>query len=326
MKILKIQLVLIMLFTFMYVNSQDLHLSQFDASPIIINPSYTGMYNESDFRITNQYRSQWNAITRKSFLSSILTYDMPIREKWGAGAYIINDNSAGLLNSFSFVLSGAHDITVGNQEKHKMSVGLQFGIIYKSFNFDNFLYDNQYSEGMFDSFLPSGEVFEIYSRLLPEANIGVSYRNIDNSIDFNPYIGFSVIHALNPKDNLTNMEESRLPTKFVLNGGTKYFISDKIILDPKFLAMMQSNNYEFIMGLESSFELSGIDLNLIGGASYRYDDAVITTLGIFYNNVIYRVSYDFNVSELRRFTNYKGGLEFSIVFLKLTRTNQRIYY
>ncbi|MFH2143890.1 MAG: PorP/SprF family type IX secretion system membrane protein [Bacteroidota bacterium] len=322
--IYKYQAILVIIMICGYSSAQDIHFSQFDASPIIINPSYTGMYTESDFRATNQYRSQWDALARKSYLSSILTYDMPFQEKWGLGAYIINDNSARVYNSFSFVLSGAHDIIIDDQERHKLSVGIQLGVIYKSTRLEDFLFDNQYSSGRFNEDLPTGEVFEKNARLMPETNIGVSYQNVENSKMFNPYGGISVFHILNPKENLTAADDSRLPLKFVLHGGSKISINDKITLDPKFLLMKQRNAYEIVIGAGSVFQIKDTDFNILGGINYRWNDAVITTVGLYYKNFIYRVSYDFNVSKLREFSSYKGGLEFSLVFLKLTRSSQRL--
>ena len=60
------------IFTSLTINAQDIHFSQYDASPIVLNPSLTGMYKDVNYKATNQYRSQWDAVTRKSYLSSRL--------------------------------------------------------------------------------------------------------------------------------------------------------------------------------------------------------------------------------------------------------------
>lgn len=300
---------------------QDIHFSQYDASPVIINPAYTGMYDNAKYRVTNQYRNQWDAVARKSYMSSIITYDMPYKEKWGMGAYLINDNSARVYNSFSFVASGAHNITIDDNNKHFLTAGLQLGIIYKRTNIDNYLFDNQYNEGYFDPDLPSGENFEYSSRILPEINLGVAYRYNEKMKTALPYGGISFFHLLNPKDNITANSESRLPLKYVFHGGCIVTVSDKVVLDPKVLVMMQRNVFEINIGATGIFQLNETDFNLIGGLNYRWNDAVISSFGLYYKNIIYKVSYDFNVSELREFSNFKGGLEFSIVFMKMSKLN-----
>ncbi|MFH2095352.1 MAG: PorP/SprF family type IX secretion system membrane protein [Bacteroidota bacterium] len=298
------------------VQAQDIHFSQYDVSPVVLNPAHTGMYNDSEYRATNQYRNQWDALIRKSYMSEILSFDMPFKDKWGLGGYIINDNSARVYNSFTFVASGAHDITIDEADRHKLSVGLQLGMIYKTTRTEEYLFDNQYTDGRFDPELPTGENFEKNWRIMPEINMGVAYRNNEENKQFSPYGGIAVFHIMNPKDNLTTGEVSRLPIKFVFQGGCKYFLNDRITLDPKLLIMRQRNAMEYDIGALSYFQLQDADFHLIGGINYRYKDAVVTTLGIYYRNFIYRVSYDFNVSKLREFSSYKGGLEFSLIFLK----------
>ncbi len=306
------------------VNAQDIHFSQYDASPIVLNPSLTGMYKDANYKATNQYRSQWDAVTRKSYLSSIITYDMPFKEKWGMGAYLINDNSARVYNSFSFVLSGAHDIAIDEQNRHRLSVGLQLGIIYKSTRIDDYLFDDQYSEGTFHSDISTGEVFEKNARIMPEINLGFSYQNAEENKTANPYGGLAVFHITNPKENLTPVGNSRLPLRFVFHGGSKIIISDKVTLDPKLLLMRQRNAMEINIGTYSYFQLQDKDVQLIAGANYRWNDAVIITGGLFYKNFIYRISYDFNVSSLSEFSSYKGGLEFSLVFYKTINRSTRL--
>ncbi len=296
--------------------AQDIHFSQFDASPIVLNPSLTGMYNNMAFKATNQYRNQWDAITRKSYLSSIVSYDMPYQDNWGVGAYIINDNSARVYNSFNFMLSGAHNIMINNNDKQILSFGLQAGIIYKNMKTDNYLFDDQYSAGAFHSDITTNEVFDNSSRVLPDINVGVSYQDLSLNKSFKPYGGIAIFHILNPKDNLTFADDSRLPLRFVLHGGAKVRINNKINLDPKLLIMRQRNAMEVNIGTYSYFQLESRYVQLISGINYRLKDAVIITGGIFYKNFIYRVNYDFNVSPLRDFTGYKGGLEFSLVFYK----------
>lgn len=297
--------------------AQDVHLSQYDASPIMLNPALTGMKKDMQYRFVNQYRNQWDALTKKSFISSALSYDMPLKEKWGAGAYILNDNSSHTFNSFSFVLSGAHDITPANQDKQHLYVGLQAGIIFKSIRRSNFTFDQQYTQGTFDNDLSSGENLETAKRLMPEVNFGFGYYNTNESSKFNPYVGIAISHCTYPKENfITESEASHLPLKDVLYGGSKINISDKITLDPNLMLMKQRNAWEINLGTSAYYKLESSDFNLFGGLNYRWKDAVVGHIGLFYKNFIYSVSYDMNVSALHLYSNYKGGFEFYVTFFK----------
>jgi type IX secretion system PorP/SprF family membrane protein len=306
---------------------QDMQLSQYDASPILLNPALTGMKQNLKYRIVQQYRNQWDAVTRKSFLSSALAYDMNMQQKWGAGAYLVNDNSSRIYNSFSFVLSGAHDITIGNQDKQHLSIGLQAGFIYKTLRLSQYSYDKQYFQGGFDNDLPSGENFERGKRLMPEVNFGFAYTNTDDSKKYHPYGGIAVMHCTNPKNNfLEEADVSHLPLRYVINGGSLVELNDKITLDPKLLIMKQNTAWQFNPGVLVHYTLESSDLHLMGGLFYRVNDAVITQVGLFYKNFIYRISYDFNVSKLKTYSQYKGGIEFSITFFRTGGSGSKFQY
>ena len=42
--------------------AQDAQLSQFETAPITLNPALTGMFENADFRMTSNVRSQWNSL------------------------------------------------------------------------------------------------------------------------------------------------------------------------------------------------------------------------------------------------------------------------
>lgn len=306
---------------------QDVQMSQFDASPVILNPALTGMKQNLKYRVIQQYRNQWDAVARKSYVSTALAYDMNLQQKWGAGAYLINDNSSRIFNSFSFVLSGAHDITIGNQDKHHISVGLQGGFIYKTLRLNQYTYDKQYTSGTFDTDLPSGETFDRSKRIMPEVNFGFAYVNTDDSKKYHPYGGLSVMHCTYPQSNfLSEGEKSHLPLRYNINVGSLFEINDKLILDPKILIMKQNTVWQLNPGFLAHYILEANDLHVMGGVFYRINDAVITQVGLYYKNFIYRISYDFNISKLKTYSLYKGGVEFSIVFYKVSGTGSKMKF
>lgn len=327
MKTINILLIICLFFKILISKGQDIQLSQYDANPMLLNPSYTGMKENLKYRIIQQYRNQWDALARKSFISTVLSYDMNIQQKWGAGAYIINDNSSRVFNSFSFVASGAHDITVGNQDKHRLNVGLQAGFILKSLRTNQYTFDRQYYQGTFNQDLPSGENFDRSKRFMPELNIGFGYINTDDSKKYHPYGGIAVMHCTYPKNNfLSEGEESHLPLRYVIHVGSTVEINERIYLDPKLLIMKQATAWQFHPALIAHYTSDANELHVFGGISYRYADALITQVGLYYKNFIYRISYDFNVSSLKTYSQYKGGFEFSIVFYKISGSSSRMKF
>ena len=301
-------------------SSQDAHFSQYDASPIVLNPALTGMFKDGDFRVSSQYRNQWGAIA-SNLTTTTLSFDLPLQKRWGVGGYILNSDEARYFNVFNFLLSGAYEITTPDQDKHKLTVGLQFGIICKNTKDYKLVFDNQYYDGNFDPDLPNSENLEQNNLLMPEVNYGILYATIEKGKTINPYGGFSIFHITSPKESFYRLDDFRLPRKYVLHGGAFIKITDKIKLDPKFLLMRQTNATEINVGLRGYYQLPNSDITLIGGAFYRVKDAVIPVIGINYKNFIYKMSYDINTSSLKEYSRGRGGLEFSLVFFNGMRTS-----
>lgn len=310
MKHLYIILLTTICFSFQ-LNAQDAHLSQFDALRTVLNPGETGMFKDADFRASAQYRNQWGALGSK-YSTSSFSYDMPLNKRWGAGAYVLNDDASNAYNVFKFVLGGAYQIMEDNNE-HMLSVGLQAGIIYKSFNENALLFDSQWSGENFDSDQASGENFEKYYKLMPEVNIGVYYESINKNQKIQPYGGLAFFHVTNPSESFLSTKQSRLPIRHQLNVGARYKIDDKITLDPGVYTQYQRNILELNAGLRGEYI---INKTITGraGVYYRVKDAFIILLGINYKNVDFNFSYDINTSSLKTYTNGKGAFEFSIVF------------
>ncbi len=293
--------------------SQDAHLSQYFASPILLNPASTGMYEDGNLRAAALYRSQWGSMGSK-FSTSTLAFDMPIYERWGIGGYLLNDDAAKVFNSFNFVVSGAYEITTPNNGKHKLTTGLQLGFIYKKTNLDRLYFDSQYQDGNFDSDLPNGESFEKNSTTMPEVNLGFNYVNTDKTLWYNPYGGITVMHCSYPKESFVSTEDSHLPLRFVLNAGSLFEINDQLKLDPSILLMKQRNNIEFNGGLRAYYNITNAEIKVIGGCFFRLHDAVIPMLGLEYRYFKYMISYDINISDLNNYSGGHGGLEFSLIF------------
>src|SRR5688572_14176389 len=80
--------------------AQDIHFTQFYASPLTLNPALTGKMN-GDYRIAGIYRSQWRSITSDPsftpFATPAASFDIPFafgRKKnnaIGAGLQLVND-------------------------------------------------------------------------------------------------------------------------------------------------------------------------------------------------------------------------------------------
>src|SRR5690606_37627950 len=88
--------------------AQDAQLSQYDAAAVILNPALTGMFENSDFRVSSNLRSQWRSLA-SNFVTTAFAVDMSMDRQFGFGAYLCNYSMAGVMYNFSAGVSGAYN-------------------------------------------------------------------------------------------------------------------------------------------------------------------------------------------------------------------------
>lgn len=305
-----------LLFTFILrANAQDPHYSQFDASPLMLNPAFTGMIDQGELRAVTQYRRQWASVN-SNFTTTSFAFDVPLDQRWGIGGYLLNEDMGGKLNVNNFVLSGAYDVASPDQDKHKILMGLHLGLIYKNLPTDELIFDEQYlqNEGNFDADIAHGENLDQYQAWMPEATFGVAYMRTEEDKIFNPAIGFSLFHLLHPKQSMLNDKNSRLPLRYVLHGGSRIKLDDQFYLHPRGVFMYQRNAFYHLYGMSGYYALPEQELKMMLGGYWRLNDAIIPSLGMNYKGLTFRVSYDINYSDLQEFSRGRGGIEFSLIF------------
>lgn len=332
MKVMKNSILLfaVLLLFVRSASTQDFHLSQFDATSHYFNPALTGIYFErnimstaTNYRIYSDYRSQWRSLGIKPFSTYYLAYDMPYK-LYGVGAYLIhNRNGAGGLNTISFMPSAAYKITNEVATPHNLSVGLQMGILYRSFDPNHFTYDNQFSiddPSGFDQTIPSGENFDKTSLLKFDANMGVYYKYKKTEWKAHPWGGFAVYHLTMPSQSFTGIKKDttgkridRMPMRYVLQGGADYKITEEISATPMILYMLQGKAHEFNIGAIGYYHLKETKYDILGGLNYRWKDAFIIQLGMKYEQHVITFSYDINTSYLNDYTNGRGAFEISVL-------------
>ena len=299
--------------------AQDFHLSQYTAASQYLNPALTGVYfdRQPSYRIYSDYRSQWRSLGGKPFSTYYLAYDMPYKQ-FGLGGYLIsNRNGMGGLNTINVMPSASYRVTKSETGPHYLSVGLQMGILYKSFNPNRFTYEKQYSPDastVFDPSVSSGENFNKINSLKPDANMGVFYKYKDVERKVHPWLGFAVYHVTKPNESLTGFAKSKLPMRWVYQVGADYEANEKIIVTPMILYMGQAKAHELNLGVIMSYQLKEDGMYcLIGGLNYRNKDAFIIQAGMKYDRHLFTFSYDINTSYLSAYTNGRGAFELSIL-------------
>lgn len=297
---------------------QDPHLSQYESTTQYLNPATTGMF-DGNIRLNAHYRNQWRSISPNPFETSAFSIDAR-GKKFNYGGFIVNTRAGkGNLNVFNFILSGAYDFGLKNQD-HRFSVGLQAGLIQKSINPENFSWGNQYNSslsngnGDFDPAASSGENFVATRVLLPELNIGGIYYYANPTVRINPFLGFSAFHLTQPKESFFG-DDNRLPRRYLVHGGSKFILSEKFHAGVYLLGMRQRNAWEVTTTILGYYNLKESKTFLLFGPTYRSKDALIFHLGVKFGDFTYRMSYDINTSSLKNISNGRGGFELSLIYV-----------
>jgi type IX secretion system PorP/SprF family membrane protein len=301
------------------VKSQDFHLTQYDAAPLNLNPALTGLFN-GKYRIHGHYRTQWQAVSNKPFQTGYISFDMPIKKGFSAGASIANYNAGtGSYNEFQFMVSGAYKFALDKKKKrHNLSFGIQAGFFTKSINFGKLTFGQQYIQnaagGSFDTSIPTGETFSNNVAINFDLNAGVQYYYSNIASRINPFAGFSVYHLNVPNESFYG-SKNKLPLRYVVNAGVRIGLTEMFTLMPKFMYEHQREANEILASVILQVYFKNPDLMLMAGPTFRSKDAFAIDLGIKWNDLEFRFSYDVNFSSLNVSTSGRGGTELSLTYI-----------
>lgn len=317
------------------VLGQDIHFSQFNNTPLLINPGLAGMGNGYS-RANLNYRSQW-ITTDNSFSTAALSVDFPIyseKMNWkkgylATGITFYNDKAGAAIstNEANFVISSI--LFTGKQSK--ISLGLMGGYIQKSINPDDIKWDSQYNGFEYDASLPSQENFITTSSGNVDFSTGINYKYSTSEVGVSSdghgqnmlfEIGVGAFHLLEPKFTFQNNALAQASRRFV--GHTRFLktIQSPFIIGANALFMKQAASQEITFGIESRYILHGNtkytgflkDSYLGFQLLYRYQDAIIPVLSLKIGNWKVATSYDYSVAKINSVTGGVGGFEISIQF------------
>src|SRR4051812_3573576 len=126
--------------------AQDIHYSQFNASPQNLNPAQTGLFN-GDWRFVGNFRSQWSVIPvpyRTFSIASDTRLKTSLKNDAVAAGIVVNTDKSGdsKFTTSQVYLSGSYIKKLDKDSTHFISVAVQPGITSKSFNVNALTFDN----------------------------------------------------------------------------------------------------------------------------------------------------------------------------------------
>ncbi|HVM89982.1 MAG TPA: PorP/SprF family type IX secretion system membrane protein [Puia sp.] len=318
----------LMIFFFDAVYAQDPSFSQFFASPLTLNPALTGNF-DGDLRAAGNYRNQWPAINN-AFITSTVSLDMPVMQtklregdRWAIGLMAMNDKTAnGILTSNYLSFSTAYHKAIDQNGLHKLSVGFQGTYANKKLDGPKLHFlDGLQVDG---TWLPSSsepENMKMVTSHYFDMNVGALYNGSLNGTN-EMYVGFSVYHINRPKETFLNDNNIVVPTRVTLHAGG-YFpgANSGTTLYVSALYNRQATGSELVFGMALELPASADEnkpVNVYIGSWTRInnvEDAVIPYVGLDYGSFNLGITYDVNISGLKKASYGMGGIEISLIYI-----------
>ncbi|MFN8286514.1 MAG: PorP/SprF family type IX secretion system membrane protein [Chitinophagales bacterium] len=312
--------------------AQDIHFSQYYASPMQLNPALAGM-NNCDYRIYANFRTQWVTVsTGNTYRTVAGGADMSIGKvtKYnsfaGLGISFFSDQAGDLnFNTNRIDLSFAYHFMLNRKGTMQISTGIQGAFNYNSINPSKATFDSQYdpTTGIAD---PNGqkESFAKTRVMFGDAGFGLLYSAIVKQ-QTNFFLGFALNHLNQPKmsfqPNGTTNDGSgfeRLYMKITIHGGASLPVGKRLAIQPHFLALVQGPSYQFNLGCNFKTTLGNVTTSRTAlhlGVQYRgLLDAVVLSTRIDVKGFGAGLSYDINVSKLTPASHSVGAPEVSIMY------------
>jgi type IX secretion system PorP/SprF family membrane protein len=323
-----IRIITILLCIPIFIESQDIHFSQFYNAPMKLNPANTGAF-DGDLRVISNYKNQWASI-ESPFKTYGFSADLQaFKYKWknnylGIGLGVFSDKAGDLgLGSTQTDLSVSSILELNPDLT--MSVGIQ--AVYMQFNMDysSARTGNQFTGSSYNSNIATGEANLFNPFSIVDIGTGVSWNyavgenNIASKDMFIINCGFAFFHLNRSELNFINSD--RLHPRIVAHGNSNIGLrNSKLSIMPSYLFMLQGHQKQLLLGslfrlyLREESRYTGVisEASLIVGAHYRVGDAIIPSFAIDFGDYLFQISYDINSSYLTRSTNGRGGFEFTL--------------
>ena len=311
--------------------AQDIHFTQFDMQPLVVNPAFTGMFF-GKVRVNAIYRNQWKSVT-VPYVTYGASVDLPIKTEdngyLACGLQAFNDKAGdGNLSNFTGLVSLSYHKLFGEQSNNDykgsdLAVGLQAGYAQKSIDLSKLYFGDEFVNGTFvpgttqEYKLGLGNSVNYYV-----INAGVCFSSATSS-RFSYVIGLAANNLNQPNDAILKKQNADvgLAMRYTAELGFIWKVGDRMSLQPAVFYQSQASATELIFGNEFHYSLTNNygDVNftpaVFVGGWMRNGDAAMLTAGVEFSNIRVGLGYDYNTSSLSNASNGNGGFEIALKYI-----------
>lgn len=310
--------------------AQDIHFSQIFETPLLRNPSFTGIFT-GDIRVQSVYRTQWNSVTVPYQTTSV---SGEVKKHVGSGDDFISYGGQILYDKAgSVALTSTHILPAINYNKSMsteknmyLSLGFMGGLVQRSLDRSKMTTNNQYDGTMYNGGLSDGENMAANSYSYFDGSVGMSVNGQIGSGENNNFFAGLAYHHFNKAKNISfySSNDASMTPKWVASGGIRFSMTTYSFFTLQSDYTIQGSFKEIMGGALYSWKLDQNDENkyiLHAGAYMRWKDALIPVAKLEFRPVAVAVSYDANISPLKQYSSGRGGFEISLTYQKSKKYN-----
>ncbi len=302
--------------------AQDFTFSQFYEQPLLRNPALAGLFT-GDLRVSMSYRDQWGSVTVPYRTTSFnIEHKIPIGKANDllTIASQMSVDAAGdirlkrtqVLPSISFHKS------LSEENDTYLTAAFQTGPVSSQFDASQLKMGDQFRNGSFDAANPTAQIITASGYSYWDVNAGLSFSSsIANKTNF--YFAVGMSHITSPTiKSVTGDVPGFLSPKISFNAGINAPSGERGHITAFTDWMVQNGNRQLLSGIMYGINILEYDNGdpdiLYVGSFMRWGDALIPVMKIGFNHFSVGISYDINISKLKVVSNWRGGLELSIVY------------
>jgi type IX secretion system PorP/SprF family membrane protein len=303
---------------------QDVHFTNYNAQPLILNPALTGL-NGCDWRVGSNFKAQWLGVSQgNTYRTSSVYADFAMGKPTkfsnfgGVGISLVSDQAGDLnYNTNKLDISFAYHIMLNNRGTSSLSMGIQGGFAHRGFDQSRALFAFDPITG--EPILSSVENFDADTRFYGDAGAGILYSTSPKK-NSNYFFGLALQHVNQPNIssfNINRDQSERMYMKFTLHGGALIPLGDKLGIMPGLMVLKQGPTYQANLSALVKYRFSQIPSNknaMYFGVMYRVEDAIALIARTDVKAFQIHFSYDLNVSKLTSASRGNGGPEVALIY------------
>ncbi len=314
--------------------AQDIHFTQFYASPLTLNPALAGAI-EGKYRVGLVHRNQWRRSLDEPFRTVGLSSDLRLRppfnkrsnykDQIGIGMHFFNDRVAVIdFSTTQIGLSAAYHKALDLASKQFLSLGIQGSLIQRNVSYEALTFFDQFN-GIDGYTLSSFETLPENNFSFSDMAVGLNYSGqYDN--DFGLFAGVGYFHFLAPNVSFYQKDDdpNKLFPKWSGHVALQIPVANRVAVLPRALFALQGPHLEVNAGANLRFKMGEY-----GGSAFHVGswarpvknengfglDAVVLMAGLEKGGVLIGASYDLHLATASRFGQRRSAFELTLQYL-----------